>query len=139
MHITTYITFPGQAEEAIEFYKKVLGAELILLSRMGEGPMDIPPGMKDKIMHARVKIGETILYFSDTFDNNKLLKGNNTSLALAVDSPGKVDEIFTILSEGGEARMPPNDAFWGARFSMLVDKFGIHWMVSCELVKASGQ
>ena len=135
MHITTYIHFPGEAEAAINFYKEVLGAEVIMISRMGEGPMEIPPGLKDKIMHARIKIGETTLYLSDTFDNSKIVKGTNAALALEADSAAKVDELFAKLSAGGQPTMPPNDAFWGSRFSMLVDKFGINWMVSHEYKK----
>ena len=100
---------------------------------MGDGPMEIPPHLKDKIMHARIKIGESILYISDTFDNNQMVKGTNASLSVHVGSPEKVDELFTKLSDGGQATMPPSDVFWGARFGMLTDKFGIHWMVNCEL------
>ena len=137
MQIITYIHFPGQAEEAIDFYKEVLGADIIMLSRMGEGPaeMKTPPHLKDKIMHARVKIGDTIIYVSDTFDNDKIVKGTNMSMALDVDTPAKVDELFLKLSAGGQVIMPPNDTFWGSHFSMLVDKFGIHWMISAELKK----
>jgi PhnB protein len=135
MHIITYLHFPGQAEEALNFYKEVTGGEIIQFSRMGEGPMEIPPHLKDKIMHARIKIGDTVIYLSDTFDNSKIIKGTNTALSLEVDSPAKVDKLFDKLSDGGQATMPPNDAFWGSRFSMLVDKFGIQWMVSCELKK----
>lgn len=135
MYLITYISFPGEAEAAINFYKEVLDAEIVMLSRMGDGPMEIPPHLKDKIMHARIKIGESILYISDTFDNNHIVKGTNASLSVHVDSPEKVDELFTRLSDGGQATMPPSDVFWGARFGMLTDKFGIHWMVNCELKK----
>jgi PhnB protein len=137
MQIITYIHFPGQADEAINFYKEVLGAEVIMISRMGEGPaeMNVPSHLKDKIMHARVKIGDTIIYVSDTFDNDKIVKGTNMSLALNVETPERVDELFPKLSEGGQAVMPPADTFWGSHFSMLVDKFGIHWMISSELKK----
>ena len=137
MHIITYIHFPGQADEAINFYKEVLGAEVIMLSRMGEGPseMKVPAHLKDKVMHARVKVGDTILYISDSFDKDRIVKGTNTSLSLDVENPAKVDELFSKLSAGGQIIMKPNDTFWGSYFSMLVDKFGIHWMVSCELKK----
>ncbi len=135
MHVTIYLNFPGQAEEAIQFYKETLGAEVVMLSRMKEAPMDIPKGLEDKIMHARIKVGNTMLFLSDTFDPSKMIRGNNVSLALEVDSPENVDKTFALLSAGGKATMPPNDAFWGSRFSMLVDKYGVHWMVSCELKK----
>lgn len=136
MNIITYLHFPdGQAEAAMNFYKEVTGGEILMVSRMGDGPMDVPPVMKDMIMHARMQIGETVLYLSDTFDENKIMKGNNMALSLHVETPGKVDSLFAKLSEGGKTIMAPNDAFWGARFSMLEDKFGVNWMVSCELKK----
>lgn len=136
MHIVTYLHFPGgQAEEALNFYKEATGGEILMLSRMGDGPMEIPDNIKDKIMHARLKIGDTTIFLSDTFDEMKISKGNNMALALEVESVDKVDELYAKLSQDGQGTMPPNDAFWGSRFSMLTDKFGINWMVSCELKK----
>jgi PhnB protein len=134
MHVITYIHFlDGQAEEALNFYKAVTGGEIIMVSRVGDGPLDVPAHLKNRIMHARLQIGETVLYLSDTFDENKTVKGNNIALSLHVGSPAEVDELFGKLSQDGKAILPPNDAFWGARFSMLQDKFGVNWMVSCEL------
>jgi PhnB protein len=135
MHINTYLNFPGNTAEAIEFYKEVLGAETLMISRMGDAPMDVPPELKDKIMHARLKIGDTIIFVSDTFDPSKLVAGNNASLALDAGTPARVDELFAKLSAGGTVTLPPNDAFWGARFGMLIDKFGVHWMLTAELKK----
>ena len=135
MKVITYVHFPGQAEEAINFYKDIIGAEVIMLNRMGEGPMDIPENLKNKIMHARLQIGDTLIYLSDTFDEFKINKGNNVALSLEVDEPAKVDSLFEKLSAGGQPTMPPNDSFWGSRFSMLTDKFGVNWMVSCHLEK----
>ena len=86
-------------------------------------------------MHARLQIGDTLIYLSDTFDEFKINKGNNVALSLEVDEPAKVDSLFEKLSAGGQPTMPPNDAFWGSRFSMLTDKFGVNWMVSCQLEK----
>ena len=129
MNVITYIHFPGQAEEAINFYKETLGAELVLITYMGDGPkevMEVPEHLKKKIMHARVMICETVVYISDTFDDSKINKGNNVALSIHVNEPGEVDAMFAKLSAGGEATMPPSDAFWGSRFSMLTDKFGIH-------------
>lgn len=136
MHIITYLHFPGgRAEEALNFYKETTGGEVLMVSRMGDGPMDVPEHLKNKIMHARLRIGETVLYLSDTFEENKITPGNNLALSLEADTVEKVDELYAKLSEGGQGIMPPNDAFWGSRFSMLVDKFGVSWMVSCELKK----
>jgi PhnB protein len=101
MKVITYLHFPGQAEEAINFYKDIMGAEVIMLNRMGEGPMDIPENLKNKIMHARLQIGDTLIYLSDTFDEFKINKGNNVALSLEVDEPAKVDSLFEKLSAGG--------------------------------------
>ncbi len=136
MKIITYLHFPdGQAEAALNHYKEITGGEIVMMSRMGEGPMEVPANLKDRIMHARLQVGETILYLSDTFEENKIQKGNNLALSLHVETPAEVDALFARLSEGGKVVMPPNDAFWGSRFSMLEDKFGVNWMVSCELKK----
>ena len=135
MQLITYVTFSGNCEEAINFYKDALGAEILLVNRMGDGPMDIPAELKDKIMHARIKIGENILYLSDTMDPKSFAQGNNISLSLQPESITETEDVFTKLSAGGTVKMPLQDTFWGARFGMFVDKFGIHWMINCELKK----
>jgi len=135
MKLITYLTFAGNCEEAMNFYKDALGAEIILFSRMGDSPMEIPENLKGKIMHARMQIGENELYMSDTFDPSSLNPGNNVSLSIQVDDTVQLEKLFNSLSEGGKVTMPLADAFWGARFGMFVDKFGIHWMFNCELKK----
>ena len=135
MKLITYLSFAGNCEEAMNFYKEALGAEILLFSRMGDSPMEIPENLKDKIMHARMQIGENELYMSDTFDPSSLSQGNNVSLSIQVDDTAHLEKLFNSLSEGGKVTMPLADAFWGARFGMFVDKFGIHWMFNCELKK----
>jgi len=135
MKVITYIHFPGQAEEAINFYKECTGGEIINFSRMGESPMEIPEHLKNKVMHARLQIGETVIYLSDTFKEEDIKKGNNVALSLEVEDVSELEGLFTKLSAGGEVKMPLQDVFWGSRFGMLTDKFGIHWMVSCEIKK----
>jgi PhnB protein len=135
MKLITYLTFAGNCEEAMNFYKEALGAEILLFSRMGDSPMEIPENLKGKIMHARMQIGENELYMSDTFDPSSLNPGNNVSLSIQTDDTTQLEKLFNSLSEGGKVTMPLADAFWGARFGMFVDKFGIHWMFNCELKK----
>ncbi len=135
MKLITYLTFAGNCEEAMNFYKEALGAEILLFSRMGDSPMEIPENLKGKIMHARMRIGENELYMSDTFDPSSLNQGNNVSLSIQVDDTAQLEKLFNSLSAGGRITMPLADAFWGARFGMFVDKFGIHWMFNCELKK----
>lgn len=135
MQLITYVTFAGTCEEAINFYKDALGAEVLMINRMGEGPMEVPEHVKGKIMHARLRIGENILYMSDTFDPSTIVQGNNISLSLQPETVDQTEKLFNDLSAGGTVKMPLQDTFWGARFGMFVDKFGIHWMLNCELKK----
>ena len=102
---------------------------------MGDSPMEIAENLKNKIMHARLQIGENALYMSDTFDPASLKQGNNVSLSIQIGDTTQLENLFNKLSEGGSVTMPLQDTFWGARFGMFVDKFGIHWMMNCELKK----
>jgi len=135
MKLITYLTFAGNCEEAMNFYKEALGAKIILVNRMGDSPMEIPDNLKGKIMHARLQIGENELYMSDTFEPSTLKQGNNVSLSIQADNVPQLEKLYSSLSEGGMITMPLADAFWGARFGMFIDKFGIHWMFNCELKK----
>ncbi|HEX6170857.1 MAG TPA: VOC family protein [Chitinophagaceae bacterium] len=135
MQLITYVTFAGNCEEALNFYKEVLGGEVLQISKMGEGPMEVPEHVKGKIMHARLKIGENVLYMSDTFDPASIIQGNNVSLSLQPETIAQTEDLFNKLSAGGTVKMPLEDTFWGARFGMFTDKFGIHWMINCELKK----
>ena len=132
MKLITYLTFAGNCEEALNFYKEALGAKVLMVSRMGDGQMEVPENLKDKIMHARLRIGENELYMSDTFDPSSINKGNNVSLSIQADDIPQLEKLFTRLSAGGTVTMPLTDAFWGARFGMFVDKFGINWMFNCD-------
>jgi len=135
MKLITYLTFAGNCEEAMNFYTEALGAKIILVNHMGDSPMEIPDHLKGKIMHARLQIGENELYMSDTFEPSTLKQGNNVSLSIQADDVPQLEKLFSSLSEGGMITMPLADAFWGARFGMFIDKFGIHWMFNCELKK----
>lgn len=133
MQLITYVTFAGNCEEALNFYKEALNGEVLQISYMGDGKYEVPEHVKGKVMHARLKIGENVLYMSDTFDPSSVVQGNNVSLSLQPDNLAQTDELFNKLSAGGTIKMPLADAFWGARFGMFVDRFGIHWMLNCEL------
>ena len=135
MQLITYVSFAGNCEEALNFYKEVLDGEILQISHMGDGQMEVPETLKDKVMHARLQIGENVLYMSDTFDPSAIKQGNNISLSLQIEDTAKLEKLFKKLSEGGTVKMPLEDTFWGARFGMFVDKFGIHWMMNCQLKK----
>lgn len=133
MQLITYVTFPGNCEEALNFYKEALGGEILQVSLMGDGQMEVPENLKDKVMHARLQIGDSVLYMSDTFEPASVKQGNNVSLSLEIEDTGKLETLFNKLSSGGTMKMPLDDTFWGARFGMFTDKFGIHWMMNCQL------
>jgi PhnB protein len=134
--IVTYLNFDGNCREAMTFYAKCLGAELTLsaFSEMPGNPP--PPEAKDRIMHARVVKGKTLLMASDTMPGSPFHQGGNFSLSIACESLQELESLFTAMSEGGKVTMPLQDQFWGARFGMLTDRFGIHWMFNFEHPKA---
>jgi len=133
MKVEPYLFFNGCCEEALDFYVKALGAEVTLLMRCKESPepMGLPPGSEDKVLHANLRIGESVLMASDgmcaaptTF--------SGFSLALAAESPEQAAAWFAALGEGGKVDMPLQQTFWAKSFGMLSDRFGVSWMVSCE-------
>ena len=132
--IQPYLFFGGCCEEAIGFYRKALGAEVILMMRFKESPEPhrpgmLPPGSEEKIMHASLRIGETILMASDGMCQGKS-SFEGFSLSLTVPDAAEADRAFAALSEGGEVRMPLAKTFWSPRFGMLTDRFGVGWMIS---------
>ena len=131
--VKPYISFKGNCEEAIKFYKDRLGAEVLFTQRYGESPM-AGKGPDDKIMHTSIKIGDSIVMACDNVfeDQNPTIVGNNISLAIGGDDALSADNMFNQLSDGGTVTMPMQETFWAERFGMLTDKFGINWMFNIE-------
>jgi PhnB protein len=132
--IETYLNFDGNCREAMEFYKKALGAELELMPFSGM-PGDFPEEMKHRIMHARLSKGpQPLLMASDTMPGHGLgfKAGNNFWVSVHCESAEEIDRIFGALSEKGQVVMPLDQTFWAARFGMLTDRFGINWMLNFE-------
>jgi PhnB protein len=130
MSVTPYLFLNGRAEEAIEFYKKNLGAEVGMMMRFKEGPPDHkpPPGAENKIMHACITINGTQVMLSDgECTGNANFQG--FSLALDAKEPTDGDRMFNALAQGGQVRMPLMETFFAKRFGMLADKFGVGWMI----------
>jgi PhnB protein len=135
MTVIPYLNFEGQAEEAINFYKKIFDGEITMTSRYGDAPMPVDEDWKNKLMHARLRFGNNMIYISDGPKNYKSSKDGNIQLSVDVPDENKIDEIFNKMAEGGQVTMPLANQFWGAKFGMLKDKFGIGWMFNCELKK----
>jgi PhnB protein len=133
MPIQPYLFFNGRCEEAIEFYGKALGAEVMMLMRFKQAPDQnmIQPGNAEKIMHARLRIGDAIVLASDGMCSGEQ-KFDGFSLTLSVKSVGEVDRRFNALADGGQVRMPLDKTFFSPRFGMLTDKFGVGWIVLVE-------
>ena len=131
-----YLFFDGKCEEALNFYKGILGGEIEGLSRWSEMPADsggppVTPETAHRVMHANFKSGAVEFMASDATPGKKYGEGP-ISLSLAVDDLAQAQRIFGALGEGGNVEMPMQDMFWGAKFGMLTDKYGIDWMVSCR-------
>jgi PhnB protein len=134
MQLQVYLFFAGRCEEAIEFYKKTIGAEVVMLMRFKDSPEPpqpgmVPPGCEDKIMHTCLRIGDSMVMASDgRCEGAPSFHGFSLSLTVANDA--EADRLFAALTEGGEVVMPLNKTFWSPCFGMLTDRFGVGWMVS---------
>src|SRR5215831_8833363 len=106
MKLITYLTFAGNCEEALNFYKETLNGEIVYVSYMGEGQMEVPAHVKGKVMHARLKFDDNELYMSDNFDPYSIKQGNNVSLSLQPASVTEAESVFNNLSAGGNVIMP---------------------------------
>lgn len=133
MAIEPYLFFNGRCEQAIEFYRKALGAEVLMLMRYKESPEPPPPGMvppgwDDKIMHTTFRVGNATVMASDGYSEGGNFQGFSLSLSLADEAA--VERAFTALSEGGQVQMPLGKTFWSPCFGMVADRFGVGWMVT---------
>ena len=132
MKLNPYINFQGNAEEALNFYAEALGWKIEVVQRYGEAPMPSDEDYKQKIMHGRLTSGVNVLMLSDVFKGQTVSNNGNVQLSIDVEPGEDIDGVFKRMSEGGTVTMPLEDAFWGARFGMLKDKFGINWMFNQE-------
>jgi PhnB protein len=140
MSVQPYLTFGGRCQEAVDFYRDALGAEVEMLMRFKECPDPMPPGMVpdnwgDKVIHCSLKIGDTVLMASDgCATSEKNFQG--FSLSLTVANEAEADRKFAALAERGQVTMPLGKTFFSPRFGMVVDRFGVSWMV---IVHAAAQ
>lgn len=125
-----YLNFDGNCREAMQFYQKSLGAELQLVT-FGEMPGN-PPEVKDRIMHARLAKGSTLLMGSDLMPGMPHQKGTNFSIAVHCDSVPEIEGYFNALGEHGKITMPLQATPWAQRFGMLTDQFGVNWMLNLD-------
>jgi len=134
--INSYLNFAGNTEEAFKFYQSVFGGELSMM-RFSDTPAgaNVPPAVKDKIMHASLPIGkDDILMATDACEEMvfNLKQGTNYYICISPESKEEADRLFNNLADGGKVNMPLADMFWGAYYGDLTDKFGIQWMVNYQ-------
>jgi PhnB protein len=130
--VQPYLLFGGRCEEALEFYRTALDAQVDAVMYFKDSPEPpppgvLPPGFENKVLHSSFRIGESALMASDGCQEGSSFSG--FSLSLAVPTEAEADHAFAALAEGGEVKMPLNKTFWSPRFGMVTDRFGINWMV----------
>jgi len=133
MHVQPYLFLDGRCEEALEFYRSTLGAEVTMLMRFKESPEPpqpgmVPPGSDNKVMHSSFRIGDTTLMASDGRCLGKpAFQG--FSLSLTVPNDAEAERLFAALGAGGQVQAPLTKTFFSSRFGMVADRFGVSWMI----------
>jgi PhnB protein len=134
MKISPYLIFNGDCRAAFTFYQQCLQAQLEAMMTFGETPAaeHVPKGHHNLIIHTCLKVGDQMLMASDTTPDRPTPGMSGCSISLNVDSIAEAERVFNALAEGGKVEMPLQATFWAARFGMLVDRFGVAWMINCE-------
>lgn len=133
MQLSPYLFFNGQCEEAFKFYSRVLGGKIDgMLTHAGTpAEQQVPAEWRDKILHARMIVGDAALMASDA-PPGSYEQPKGFSVSFQVKEPAEAERIFQALAEDGTVQMPFQQTFWSVGFGMLVDRFGIPWMINCE-------
>ena len=132
MQVTPYLMLDGRCDEALEFYKKAVGAEIGVVMRFSEAPEGAcAPGSGNKVMHSSFKVGDTLLMATDGNNAGKPeFKG--ISLSINAKDEAEADRLFSALGDGGQVQMAMEKTFFAKRFGMVADKFGVSWMIIAE-------
>ena len=133
MQVQPYLFFDGRCEQALDFYRNALGAEVMMLMRFKDSPEPhqpgmVPPGSEDKVMHASFRIGDTTVMGSDGNCAGQP-KFQGFSLSLSADSEAEAERMFAALADGGQVQMPLTRTFFSPRYGMVADRFGVSWML----------
>jgi PhnB protein len=134
MTITPYIMFNGNCEEALNFYVKALSGEIKHLQRFEGSPAEGMSTDSQKVMHAHFEAKGILFMASDGQENEAL--GGMVHLSINFEEAHEIETVFNALSEGARVTMPLQDTFWGARFGMLTDRFGVNWMFNYDKPKS---
>lgn len=129
--INAYLIFNGNCRDAMTFYQKCLGADLQLV-KFSDMPGNVPPEAKDRIAHARLTKGVSVLMASDNMPGMTFNPGDNFFVSLQCETVQETDQLFSVLSENGKTIQPPQETPWARRFAMFTDQFGTKWMLNCS-------
>ena len=132
MKLDVYLNFPGTCRQAFEFYEQHLGGKILMMMTHGQGPNagTLPPDQRDKILHARMVIGQTVVMGADIAKSEPM---RSAYLTLTVDSESEAERLYALLSDGGQVFMKMDKTFFANRFAMLRDRFGTSWMLLHEV------
>lgn len=136
MEMIVYLFFNGNCEEAMNFYRDAMNGNIVSIQRYGESPMPCDDADKGKVMHGVLQMEKFMMMFSDTGAKDPATFGTNYSLSLNFHDDATIDAAYAALSAGGTADMPLQDMFWGAKFGMCTDKFGVRWMFNFDRPQA---
>jgi PhnB protein len=133
MQLTPYLSFHGQCEEAFKFYEESLGGQLGAIFRYAGTPLadQVPADWQDKVMHGSLTVGEQVLMGGDVAPES-YEEPKGFSLSLQIKDTTEAERVFNELSKNGRIVLPLGTTFWAARFGMVVDRFGIPWLINCE-------
>jgi PhnB protein len=133
MKLNSYLTFNGQCETAFKFYEQCLGGKIIAMLTHGDSPIakQVPSEWHNKILHASLTVGDQVLMGSDAPPEH-YEKAKGFSVAIGIASVAEAERIFHTLAEQGTVQMPIQETFWAVRFGMVVDRFGVPWMINCQ-------
>jgi len=137
MQVQSYLMFNGRTEEALEFYKKAIGAKVEMVMHFKDAPEgQCAPGMENKVMHSAFKVGDTVLMASDGMCNGEQAEFKGISLTLNPRTETECERLFNALATGGKVFQPLIKTFFSPKFGVVTDKFGVNWMVLVDQQQA---
>ena len=131
MQFNPYLVFNGECEAAYKFYERILGAKIEMMMTFEGSPMEAPPELSKKIMHASMTIDGQRIMASDSMPG-QYQKPSGFSISIGLSDVKEAERLYKEMSEGGSVQMPLQETFWAKRFGMFTDRFGIPWMINCE-------
>lgn len=137
MQLYTYLNYGGNCRQAFEFYAEHLGGRITMLTTHAEQPNQdaVPADWKDAILHARIELGDTVLFGADV-PPDRFQPMRSAYLSLVMDSAEQAEDVYALLAQGGQIFMPLAETFFAERFAMLRDRFGTSWMLLRERAPA---